>query len=86
MGFTTCGWHKRGNIADHNILNLQGKNNILHHRNNTNDVKSRPCSSSLASDNSNQVDNRKIIFHPCVNRAINPDCFDPDSVVCDRLN
>ena len=77
MGFTTCGWHKRGNIADHNIL---------HHSNNTNDVKSRPYASSLASDNSNQVENRKIIFHPCVNRAINPDCFDPDSVVCDRLN
>ena len=66
-GFTIIGWYKRGNIADRTIV-YQNKNAN----------ESSYASASTANDTSIQVDNSKIIFHPCVVKPTDPKFFETD--------
>ena len=64
-GFTVIGWYKRGNIADRTIL-YQNKVNS----------EGKAYAPVTGNDESNQIDNGKITFHPCVIKPSNNDFYD----------
>ena len=64
-GFTVSGWYKRGNIKDKTIL----------FQNNNHD-NAQKFGSNVGSDDNDQVDNSKIIYHPCIIKPKNPVFFD----------
>ena len=64
-GFTVIGWYKRGNIADRTIL-YQNKVNS----------EGKAYAPVTGNDESNQIDNGKITFHPCVIKPSNNAFYD----------
>ena len=61
-GFIVTGWYKRGEVTDCTIL----------HQNKNSDAFAKP---KVSSDKENQVDNRKITFHPCFIKPTLPEFF-----------
>ena len=74
-GFTVIGWYKRGNIADRTIL----------HQNKVNS-EGKAYAPVSGNDESNQIDNGKINFHPCVIKPTNNNFFDRERVLYRLLN
>ena len=72
-GFTVSGWYKRGEINDRTIV---------HQNNSTENIQKN---NNAIPDNNAQVDNSKIIFHPCVIRATNSEFYKDGSVLNKKL-
>jgi len=70
-GFTVIGWYKRGNVKDRTIL----------HQNSVNENKYN----SNTNDETDTVDNSKIIFHPCIIKPSNSNFYKRTSNLYVRL-